>query len=111
MLEALKSVRGVKSVTSLGRKEDGTFDFLIEPNRGIDIRPAVFDRIVSRGKTLLSFTSNSASLEQIFLRLTEVEDNDEARRLLGFNSEKEDVAETDTEADIETETDAEKEEN
>ncbi len=105
MLEALKSVKGVKSVSSLGRKEDGTFDFLIEPNRGIDIRSAVFDRIVSRGKTLLSLTSNSASLEQIFLRLTEVKDNDEARRLLGFDTD-----ET-CEQDIETETDTEKEEN
>ncbi len=87
MLEALKSVKDVKAVTSLGRKEDGTFDFLIEPQCGKDIRSAVFDRVVSRGKTLLSLTSNSASLEQVFLRLTELSDNDEARRLLGTAEE------------------------
>ena len=83
MVEALSSVQGVKSVMSLGRKEDGTFDFLIEPKEGADIRAAVFDRVVSRGKTLLSLTSNKLSLEQVFLRLTGVADNEEARQLLG----------------------------
>ena len=81
MLEALSSVRGVASVTSLGRKEEGTCDFLIEPKKGFDVRADVFERVVSRGKTLLSLNNNNASLEQIFLRLTDA-DNDEARRML-----------------------------
>ncbi|MBR7132291.1 MAG: ATP-binding cassette domain-containing protein [Clostridia bacterium] len=84
MLEALQTVKGVNAVTSLGRKEDGSFDFLIEPVAGADIREAVFDRVVSRGRKLLSLSSNSASLEQVFLRLTEATDNDEARRMLGI---------------------------
>ena len=83
MLETLKTVKDVKAVTSLGRKEDGTFDFLIEPHYGKDIRAGVFERVAARGKTLLSLTSNNASLEQVFLRLTEVSDNEEARRMLG----------------------------
>ena len=84
MHEALKTVKGVKDVVALGKKEDGAFDFYIEPEDGEDIRAAVFDRVVSRGKTLLSLTGNSVSLEQIFLRLTEAADNDEARRMLGY---------------------------
>ena len=87
MLEALRSVKGVKSVTALGKKEEGSFDFLIEPKENEDIRAAIFERVVSRGKTLLSLTSNSASLEQVFLRLTEAGDNDEARRMLGITNE------------------------
>lgn len=83
MLEALATVKGVGKVTSLGRKEDCSYDFLIEPENDEDIRAAVFERVVSRGKTLLSLTSNNATLEQIFLRLTEVSNNDEARRMLG----------------------------
>ncbi len=83
MLEALKSVKNVKSVISLGSKENGSFDFLIEPEDNTDIRAAVFERIVSRGKTILSLTSNNASLEQVFLKLTEVADNNEARKMLG----------------------------
>lgn len=87
MLDALKSVKGVKSVTSLGRKEEGTFDFIVEPEDGVDIRGEVFKRVASRGRTLLSLTSNKVSLEQIFLRLTEAADNDEAKQLLGLNRE------------------------
>ncbi len=95
MLESLSTVKGVANVISLGRKEDGTTDYLIEPKTGCDIRAAVFERVVSRGKVLLSLSSNRASLEQIFLRLTE-SDNDEARRLLGT-----DIPETETEEVIE----------
>lgn len=89
MLEALRSVKGVKSVTSLGEIEKGSFDFHIEPENGEDVRSAVFERVVSRGKTLLSLNGNGASLEQVFLRLTEASDNDEARRMLGFTEQTE----------------------
>ena len=87
MLEALSTVKGVANVTSLGTKEEGTTDYIIEPMVGCDIRKDVFDRVVSRGKTLLSLSSNKASLEQIFLRLTEAADNDEVRRMLGITEE------------------------
>ena len=88
MLEALKTVKGVKSVTSLGCKEPNSIDFLIEPQDNCDIRADVFERVSSRGKTLLSLQSNKISLEQVFLRLTEEASNyEEARRLLGFNDE------------------------
>ena len=104
MIEALSSVKGVKNVMSLGRNEENTYDFLIEPEQNVDIRAAVFERIVSRGKTLLSLTSNKLSLEQIFLRLTEVADNNEARELLGITTVEE-------EPETETTDNTEEEEN
>ena len=108
MLDALSTVQGVKSVMSLGRKEDGSFDFLIEPKDGADIRAAVFERVVSRGKTLLSLTSNKLSLEQVFLRLTGVADNEEAKQLLGVaTTETEPVEFEILEDEIETEEEAE----
>ena len=84
MLKALKTVKGVKDVASLGSKENGTCDFHIVPLDDTDIRSAVSKRIAERGKTILSFTSNGMSLEQIFLRLTE-SSNQEARKMLGFD--------------------------
>lgn len=87
MLEALRSIKGVRSVVSLGKSEEGAFDFRIEPEPGEDIRAEVFKRVVSRGRTLLSLTSNKMSLEQIFLKLTNAADNDEARRVLGVQPE------------------------
>ena len=88
MLTALSAVKGVKSVISLGKKEGNSFDFLIEPEDGVDLRASVFERITSRGKTLLSFTSNKLSLEQIFLRLTEASGFEQAKKLLGSEDEK-----------------------
>ena len=88
MLEALSTVKGVKSVTSLGCKEPNSYDFLIEPKKNCDVRRDVFERVSSRGKTLLSLSSNQISLEQVFLRLTEAGSYEEARKLLGFNDVK-----------------------
>ena len=93
MLEALSTVKGVKNVVSLGCKEPNSYDFLIEPKDGADVRRDVFERVSSRGKTLLSLSSNKISLEQVFLRLTEAGSYEEARKLLGFNDVNETVKE------------------
>ena len=99
MLDTLKTVNGVKSVTSLGSMERGSFDFLIEPEDNADIRADVFDRVVSMGKKMLSFKDNTMSLEQVFLRLTEADD-EELQKLLGTVKEEiqaEEVEETQAE--------------
>lgn len=91
MLSTLRTVKGVKSVTSLGQMESGSYDFLIEPMDGQDVRADIFDRVVSRGKKLLALNDNKLTLEQIFLRLTEMETK-EAKELL--NPETEEIAES-----------------
>ena len=91
MLSTLRTVKGVKSVTSLGQMESGSYDFLIEPMDGQDVRADIFDRVVSRGKKLLALNDNKLTLEQIFLRLTEME-TQEAKDLL--NPETEEIAES-----------------
>ncbi len=80
--EMLTSIKGVKKVTSLGKNEENTTDFLIEPEAGEDVRSAIFERIVSRKKQLLSLSSNKLSLEQIFLKITESDSADEIKALL-----------------------------
>ncbi len=96
MLDALKKVEGVESVSSLGRAEKGAYDFVIEPQSGEDVRAAVFDRVVSMGKKILSFKDDAMSLEQVFLRLTEADD-DELKRMLGGAESSEKTADTVTE--------------
>ena len=92
MLSALRTVKGVKDVVSLGVKEKGTCDFVITPESGADIRAAVFERVNERSKTLLSLADNSLSLEQVFLRLTEATNN-EARQMLGVTPVEDDTLE------------------
>ncbi len=95
MLSALRSVPSVQSAVSLGSKESGSYDYKITPKNGADIRADVFARVADRKQALLRFEPNSFSLEQVFLRLTE-EDNEAARRLLGtakLNGETSETAE------------------
>ncbi len=86
MTKTLSSVKGVKSVQSLGSKEKGSYDFVITPEPGADIRAGVFSRISERSKICLKLSDNQLSLEQIFLTLTETANNDEARKLLGITA-------------------------
>lgn len=75
MTKILNSVAGVKTVTCLGSKEDGTIDFNIEPKVGADIRRGVSERLAERKTLPLSLYSNEMTLEQIFLRLTDDADS------------------------------------
>lgn len=72
----LRAVPGVKSVTCLGSREKGAYEYHIEPleNAG-DIRPLIFERLAQRHWPLLMFKSNELTLEQIFLRLMDNAEN------------------------------------
>ena len=74
LYKILATVPGIKSLTSLGVKEAGSCDFIVEPNPGVDLRRGISERLFERKKTILSLASNEMTLEQIFLRLTEAAD-------------------------------------
>ncbi len=101
MLAALKTVKGVKDVVSLGKKESGAYDFEIIPEEGADVRAGISGRVAERKKQLLFLTSNRLTLEQIFLKLTQALDNNEARRMLGIEDEPDIVIETIQESEAE----------
>jgi len=83
----LNSIPGIERVSSLGSKEEGSCDFVVEPKPGNDIRAAVSTRLAERKKVILSLRSNEMTLEQIFLRLTDAADN--GRSLLGAAAKEE----------------------
>ena len=56
----------------MGQKEAGTRDFLIIPKEDADVRRDIFDRLSDRNWPIYMLNSNALSLEQIFLRLTEM---------------------------------------
>ena len=67
----IDSIKGVKSITSLGVIEPGSMDYEIEPAEDTDIRKEIFSRMSDRKWTILELNSNELTLEQIFLRLTD----------------------------------------
>ena len=70
LTKILSSVKGVKSVLCLGKKEENSLDFVVKPEKDCDIRREISQRLAERGRPLLSLTSNELSLEQVFMRLT-----------------------------------------
>ncbi len=88
VLKTLVTIPGVKNVTCVGMQEKNSNDFIVEPEGQVDVRRSIFSRLAERKWPLLLMQSNELSLEQIFLRLTEMSD-EEQQRLFGGQSEDE----------------------
>ncbi len=77
---ALKRIRGVVDVTvsvSGGQGEDARSTYLVEANKGLDLRGTISRLVVSNGWNLLTIQLVSMSLEEIFLKLTTNEELDQ----------------------------------
>lgn len=67
---ALRGISSVKSSNPLGEREKGVFEYLIEPEEGVDIRRDVFHMAAEKNWPILSMKSTEMTLEEIFLKLT-----------------------------------------
>lgn len=75
LLDILRPIHGIKYVKSLGRKEKGSMDFLIEAEPNVDVRPLIFTKLAAENMPILSMQAVDISLEDIFLEVTEKERN------------------------------------
>ncbi len=70
VIDAVSSVRGVKNVRTDRERPDGTYEFLVEVNRGEDVREPLFYKMAECRLPILMMQSADPSLEEIFLKLT-----------------------------------------
>ncbi len=70
---ALSKVSGISYIESLGQKETGTYDYLIESNGDGDIRKKVFSALAAAELPILMSKTTGLSLEEVFMQLTSVE--------------------------------------
>ncbi len=91
VLKVLSTIPGVVSITCTGLHEAGSNDYIIEPDGKVDVRREIFKRLSDRNWTLLMMRSNEMSLEQIFLRLTEMSE-EEQQMIFGNKQEGEQEA-------------------
>jgi ABC-2 type transport system ATP-binding protein len=80
----ISTISGVSKVACLGVHEQNSNDFVIELDGKTDIRRELFSRLADRNWPLLMMKTNEMSLEQIFLRLTEMSE-EEQERIFGTN--------------------------
>ncbi len=72
VVEKLRGLSGVASVSEQGNQEGGTA-YLVTASNGLDIRSSVAETVVSGGAGLLELRREALSLEDVFLKLTTVE--------------------------------------
>ncbi|MBQ7045441.1 MAG: ATP-binding cassette domain-containing protein [Clostridia bacterium] len=88
ILKTLQTINGVAEVESLGQRESGTVDFHITPKDTADVRREIFERLSNRNWPIYMLTSNALTLEQIFLRLTEMPvEEPETDELVGLDNQ------------------------
>ena len=66
----LKGVSGIEAFTPLGEKENGVFEYMLEPADGADFRRELFSALAKAGYPLLGLKSMEMTLEEIFISLT-----------------------------------------
>jgi ABC-2 type transport system ATP-binding protein len=68
--QTLQSVPGVRLVEAQGVREPETVDILVEAEKDIDIRRAIFNALSAAGQPILMMRSLDLTLEEIFLQVT-----------------------------------------
>ena len=76
---ALEKINGVKSAISTGEKDADSYAFIVESERGIDVRKPVFNLCVRMNWPILGLSPIGTDLESIFIRLV---DKSEGQALL-----------------------------
>lgn len=66
----LCSISDMRDVQTLGKREAGVYEFVVEAKQGADIRREIFKRLAERNWPLLGMRSSEMTLEDIFLQLT-----------------------------------------
>ena len=68
---SLRRLNGVRNVVSTGEKDADAYGFIVESERGIDVRKPVFNLCVKMGWAMLGIAPVGTDLESIFIRLVE----------------------------------------
>ncbi len=66
----LAAIEGVQQIDTMGIKEPGTSDFMIESARDVDLRRPLFDALSAARLPILMLRPMDIELEDIFLQLT-----------------------------------------
>ena len=71
VIDVLEAINGIKQVTSMGRKERNSIDFIVETQPNVDVRPEIFRAMAENNLPILSMQTVDLSLEDIFIEVTE----------------------------------------
>lgn len=87
VLNLLRSIPGVKTAATGGRRDSKSMDYVVEPMEGIDVRKDIFRAFAESDMPIIGMSTNEMSLEQIFLKLTDAATAEETMRRLNEKKE------------------------
>ena len=71
ILNALRSVDGVSAVTATGERDLDAYVYIVEAERGRDVRRGIFAACAKRDLPIIGMEPTGMSLEEVFIKLTE----------------------------------------
>ena len=71
VVAAIEKIRGVKSVTQTGVKDADSYAYVVESDKGIDVRKPLFNLCSQKAWAILGLTPVGTDLESIFIRLVD----------------------------------------
>ena len=69
--DVVSSISGIRYIESLGQKEQGSYDYIIESEKDVDVRSELFNVLASKQMPILMVKAVDMSLEDIFLQITD----------------------------------------
>ena len=98
--KAIRTISGVKNVTSMGKREKNAIEFRVEVSDQTDIRPELFKRMAERNWTILMLQPDELTLEQVFVRLVDGVADDEIKKLSAVKKAADETADEESAASL-----------
>jgi len=80
VLNALKSINGVVSAEITGERELDSYTYIVEAERGVDVRKPVFFAMSEKGWPIIGFEAVGMNLEEVFIKIMDADLAKKARR-------------------------------
>lgn len=73
VLSALKNINGVVSAEVTGEREMDSYTYLLEAERGVDVRKPVFYAMSERGWPIIGMEAVGMNLEEVFIKIMDAD--------------------------------------
>ena len=77
---ALRKINGVKAVDATGDRDLDSFAYIIESDKNVDVRKAIFNLCVSNNWPIIGMEPHGTDLETVFIRLVDRSDRVEDKK-------------------------------
>ena len=71
VMRELSAIPGVLSVDLSGERELDSYSYIVESERGVDIRKPVFFAMSERGRAIIGMQTSGMNLEEVFIKITD----------------------------------------